>query len=416
MISRISATYHEFPAKFWVLMGAVFIDNIGRTILQPFFALYVTQRFNVGMTEAGALFAVFSVTGFAGNMLGGALTDRFGRKGMILFGLVFSALTSLSMGFATQLSTFYILAATVGLLSDIAGPAHGAMVADLLPEEKRAEGFGLWRVVANISWIIGPMVGGLLAARSYLLLFVVDATFSLITAVIFARAISETRPQATEVGQRETMAQTFAGYRRVVADGGFVAFLMTAALMNLVYLQLYSTLSVYLRDVHNISTRAYGVLLSTNASMVVLTQFWVTRQTRRYRPMVMMALGSLLYMIGFSMYGLVSAYWLFVLAMLIITVGEMVVMPVFQALVARLAPEDMRGRYMAIAGVAWGLPHAIGPWGAGLILDNYNPNWVWYLGGILAAVAAAGYLLLEARMKERLTKPPMPEPAPMPSS
>lgn len=133
MLSRIRATYREYPSKFWVLVGAVFIDNIGRTILNPFFALYVTERFHVGMTQAGALFAVFSVTGFAGNMLGGALADRFGRKGMILFGLVLSATTNLSMGLATQLSTFYILAATVGLLSDIAGPAHGAMVADLLP-------------------------------------------------------------------------------------------------------------------------------------------------------------------------------------------------------------------------------------------------------------------------------------------
>jgi MFS family permease len=409
VLTRLRATYHEFPAKFWVLLGAVFIDNIGRTILNPFFALYVTQRFNVGMTEAGALFAVFSVTGFAGNMLGGALTDRFGRKGMILFGLAFSALTSLSMGFADRLSTFYVLAATVGLLSDIAGPAHGAMVADLLPEEKRAEGFGMLRVTANISWIIGPTLGGLLAARSFFLLFVIDAAFSLITAIIVARAIPETRPETREVGQRETMAQTFAGYRRVVADGSYVAFLLTAALMNLVYLQMYSTLSVYLRDVHQLSTRAYGVLMSMNASVVVLTQFWVTRRTRRYRPMVMMALGSLLYMVGFSMYGFVSAFWLFGLAMLIITVGEMVVIPVSQALVARFAPADMRGRYMAIAGIAWGIPHAIGPWGAGLILDNYNPNWVWYLGGILAAVAAAGYLLLDVRLKERVSGPPVPD-------
>jgi MFS family permease len=414
VLNRIRSTYHEYPSKFWVLVGAVFIDNIGRTILQPFFALYVTDRFNVGMTEAGALFAVFSVTGFAGNMLGGALTDRFGRKGMVLFGLVLSATTNLSMGLATQLSTFYILAATVGLLSDIAGPAHGAMVADLLPEEKRAEGFGMLRVVANLSWVIGPTIGGFLATQSFMLLFVADAAASLITAVIFARAMPETRPEAHAVGQRETMGATFAGYFRVLADRPYVVYLLTAALMNLVYLQMYSTLSVYLRDVHALPTREYGLMMSSNATLVVLTQFWVTRRTRKYRPLVMMALGTTLYMIGFTLYGFVSTYPLFIGAMLIITCGEMIAIPVSQALVARFAPEDMRGRYMAIAGIAWGIPHALGPWAAGLIMDNYNPNWIWYLCGILAAVAIAGYLLLDARLGSRFAATPAPaaEPAP----
>ncbi len=408
MLDRIRSTYHEYPSKFWVLVGAVFIDNIGRTILTPFFALYVTDRFNVGMTEAGALFAVFSVTGFAGNMLGGALTDRFGRKGMVLFGLVLSATTSLTMGLATQLSTFYVLAASVGLLSDIAGPAHGAMVADLLPEEKRAEGFGMLRVVANLSWVIGPTVGGLLATQSYMLLFIADAVTSILTAVIFARAMPETRPQAREISQRETMGATFAGYWRVLADRPYVVFLLTAALMNLVYLQMYSTLSVFLRDVHGLPTGQYGMMMSANATLVVLTQFWVTRRTRNRRPLVMMALGTTLYMIGFTLYGFVSSFPLFVAAMLIITCGEMIAIPVSQALVARFAPEDMRGRYMAISGIAWGIPHAIGPWAAGIILDDYNPNWVWYLCGILAAVAVAGYLLLDTRLRSRFAATPSP--------
>src|SRR3972149_6520714 len=98
MLNRFRVTAKEFPGKFWILVGARFIDAVGRTIVMPFFALYVTQRFDVGMTEAGALFAVFSIAGFFGNMMGGGLTDRFGRKGILLFGLVFSALSSVSMG------------------------------------------------------------------------------------------------------------------------------------------------------------------------------------------------------------------------------------------------------------------------------------------------------------------------------
>lgn len=402
MLARLQSTYREYPSRFWVLVGASFIDRVGATILNPFFALYVTQRFGVGMTEAGVLFTLFSVSGFAGNMLGGALADRFGRKGMVLFGLVFSALSNVTMGFVGSLVTFYFLAAFVGLLSDVAGPAHGAMVADLLPEHQRAEGFGMLRVVANVAWIIGPTVGGLLASRSYLSLFLLDACASLLTAAIVLRFLPETRPEARQVTRRETLGATFAGYFRVARDGAFISFVLMAALMNLVYLQMYSTLSVYLRDVHGVPPQGYGFLTSANAILVVLTQFWVTRRIRRYPPMVMMAAGTLLYLIGFLSYGFVTVYAAFLAAMMIITVGEMIVVPISSALVARFAPEDMRGRYIAIAGLSWGIPSAIGPLAAGIILDNYNPNLVWYAAGLLAAVAAAGFLVMNTTARARL--------------
>ena len=85
MLSRIRSTYQEFPLRFWILVVATFIDRIGGTLIYPFFALYITEKFNVGMTEAGILVAIFSVSGFVGSMLGGALADRFGRRAMVLF-------------------------------------------------------------------------------------------------------------------------------------------------------------------------------------------------------------------------------------------------------------------------------------------------------------------------------------------
>jgi len=412
MIGRLRASYREYPRNFWVLVGASFIDTIGRTTMIPFFALYVTWRFDVGMTEAGLLFAIFSLAGFFGNMAGGALTDRFGRKVIILFGLIVSALSSLAMGLVDTIQGFYLLAALVGLLSDVAGPAHGAMVADMLPETKRAEGFGVLRVGANLAWIVGPTLGGLLAAQSYFLIFLVDAVSSLITAAIVLRLIPETRPEMKEVAARESMGQTFRGYGTALTDRPFVAFVVVSALMNLVYLQMYSTLSVFLRDVHGVTPRVYGMLMSMNALTVVLFQFWLTRRLRPYRPMALMAAGATLYMIGFGLYAFVTVLWLFALAMIIITFGEMVVIPTGQALASRLAPEDKRGRYMAVFSLSWGISSMFGPWGAGVILDNYNPLWVWYLAGLLSAVAAAGFLALDARTRARLAAPAEAEAAP----
>jgi MFS family permease len=284
------------------------------------------------------------------------------------------------------------------LLSDISHPAHQAMIADILPEMQRAEGFGILRVVANISWIIGPTIGGLIANRSYLYLFIIDAVISCFVAALFYLFIPETKPETTAGTQSQSVLQAFAGYGVALKDLAFVAFIFAGMLMLLAYQQMYSSLSVYLRDNHDIDPQGYGFLMSVSAITVILFQFWVTRRIKHSPPFLMMALGSLFYMIGFGLFGFVTAYWLFALNIVIITIGEMIVMPTSQALAANFAPEDMRGRYMAVFGLTWTIPSIFGPGAAGLILDNLNPDLLWYLAGGLCAVAAFAYSGLHARL------------------
>ncbi len=398
MFTKLNKIYHEFPNKFWIVVLVSFIDRIGGTLLFPFFSLYITQRFGIGMTQAGLILGAFSLFGLIGSMIGGALTDRFGRRRLILFGLVFSAVSTLSLGLVKTLAGLYPLVVVIGLLSNIAGPAHDAMIADLLPEDKRSEGFGILRVVANLAWIIGPTVGGLVAARSFFLLFVIDSVMSCIVAILFYRLIPETRPAEVADKSHVSFWQTVAGYRHVLRDFAFMAFLLASMLMLVVYQQMYNTLPVYLRDAHGFTPSAYGFFLTTSAITVVLFQFWVTRTIKRRPPFLMMALGTVFYAIGFSMIGFISAYVLFLLASVVITIGEMILMPISQALAANFAPVEMRGRYMAIYGLCWAIPSMFGPGAGGYILDHFNPNLLWYGGGILCIISALSFLGLHLRL------------------
>jgi len=404
LLGRIRTAYDDYPRQFWVLVLGMFIDTLGRTMLNPFLMLYVTKKFDVGMTEVGMLLGLMSVTSTAGRMLGGALTDRLGRKWMVVFGLVVSGLSSLVIGVVGTFELFFAVILFVGLVASIGGPAQGAMIADILPEEKRTGGFGIFRVVANISWVCGPVLGGLLVTRSYMPLFIADAVASTITAGIVFLAIRETRPTSPEGKPEQTMAQTFVGYRNVLKDATFILFIGAFIFMTIGYLQIYTTLGVYLRDTHGVAERAYGWLMSMNAATVVLLQIPIARQVEKRRPMLMMALGSFLYAVGLGAYGWVSSYILFVVAMLVITVGEMVVMPTAQALVAKMAPEDMRGRYMAIWGFGWSIPSAIGPLLAGLVMDNADPRWAWYAAGLLCLIGSISFVLLRRRTEQATEK------------
>lgn len=250
-------------------------------------------------------------------------------------------------------------------------------------------------VAMNLSVAIGPAIGGFIASYSYLILFIADTVTSLITALIVYLVVEESKPEEkVEEANRRGFKETFIGYGIVLKDRKFMLFVLISTIATIVYSQMYSTLSVYLRDVHGIPESGYGWLMTLNASMVVLFQFMITRKISKYPPMLIMALGSLLYVIGFGMYGFVSAYLMFIVAMAIITIGEMVIIPVAQAYVGEAAPEDMRGRYLGVMGFSWMIPWMIGPLLAGLIMDNGDPNWVWYGSVILGLIATLGFLWL----------------------
>ena len=408
--------YKDYPRLFWIVVGTSFIDGVGGTMLFPFFALYITQKFNVGMTEAGFLLGLMSLFGLFGGMVGGVLTDRFGRRNLILFGLVFSALSTLTFGLVNEFIWMYPLVFVVGLIGHMSGPAHNAMIADILPEEKRQEGFGILRVVGNFAWIIGPTIGGLVAKSNFFSLFVIDAIISCIVAALIFRLLPETKPEvkveaSAPFTEPESIWKTVLGYGTVLRDLAFVAFIVATILMLAVYQQMYGTLSVFLRDVHAIDPQHYGYLMTTSAITVVLFQFAVSRWLRGKAPFLMMAFGTLFYMVGFAMFGFVSTFWLFAAAIIVVTMGEMIVVPVSQGLAANFAPEDMRGRYMAVFGLSWAIPSIVSQALAGMILDNLNPNLLWYIGGVLCALSALSYYALHMRLlqEERIT-PRLPEP------
>ena len=404
MFTKFKRSYKEYPGPFKVLVLATFIDRMGFFLMFPFFALYVTAHFSVGMIEVGILFSIFSAGNIIGGIMGGALADKYGRRSMILIGLIASGVSSIFMGIVDNLNIFYILAAFMGLIGNFGGPARQAMVADLLPPEKQAEGFGILRVAVNLSATVGPILGGLIATQSYLFLFIADAVSSLITGIIVFFVIPETKPEKKEGEVEETIVKSVIGYKEVLKDWRYMLFLSVSAITVLVYMQMNATLSVFLRDVHGFPTQYFGFLLSMNALMVVVFQLWITKKMSKYSPMKVMAVGTLFYMFGFSMYGFVSETYLFFIAMAFITLGEMIEMPIGQTTAAFFAPEDKRGRYMAMFGFHWAIPNLFGIIIAGLIMEYIGPNWVWYFAGILSLIAAVGFWLLHGITKSRFSQ------------
>jgi len=401
---RIHNTVQEYPRTFWVLVVITFIDQLGNALIFPFFSLYLTKKFDASMTEVGLLFTFFTLSGFIGSTIGGAMTDRMGRKGIIIFSLLASALSNLAMGLSPSLYYCYGLALISGIFTATGGPASQAMIADLLPEEKRAGGFGILRIGFNVAVALGPAIGGLLASRSYLTLFIIDSFISTLCAGLVYRFLAETKPETVPGEVKESMGATFAGYLTVLKDKAYMLFLLAGFLSWITYQNMTTTLGVFLRDVKGLPESGYGLIISLNAIMVILFQFPITRRIEKYKPMLMMAAGTALYALGYLMYGFIDTFALFATAMVVITIGEMIVAPVGQALSTSFAPEQMRGRYLAIQGHTINLAYGIGPLLAGRIFDSGSPNVLWYAAGLVGGLSSLMFLTM-ARGKRSPNEP-----------
>ncbi len=393
--------YQEYPKNFWILAGSMFIDRIGTAFVFPFLALFITIRFNVGMTRVGETLAIYFGGAFLGNMIGGAIADKFGRKVILITGLMLSAASSLAMGLVNDWDTFVRLVLLAGVCSELGAPAVQAMIADILPIEQRTDGLGILRVVINLAVTIGPAIGGILAGVNFLLLFLGDVVISSTTAVIVFFALPETKPALKEGQIEENIVQSLGGYWRVVRDKTFMAIIFLSMLTAIVYMQLNTTLSVFLRDLHGVPAQTYGYLLSVNAALVVLFQIFVTRRVKRFHPLLVLSAGNLFFALGFGLFGFTHLYWQFFASIVIITAGRMLYGPVIQALIAYIAPELLRGRYMAVFHTVWVLAAGIAPWAAGAVLDNYDPNWIWYACALISIIVALGYWRLKVSFGQR---------------
>ncbi len=401
MFSSLRRTYAEFPRAFWLLITSSFIDLTGGFLIMPFFSLFLTEKFSINLVQVAGIFAIWASAGLIGQMLGGAIADRLGRKLMIVIGLVFSAVSSLGFALLDDLILVQIVAAVAGFFSSSGGPARQAMVADIVPKEQYSDAYGIMRVVGNVAFAIGPAIGGLLAGVSYVLLFSIDALTSILAALFVLRYLPESiSKEAAESTSQQSWGMVFKGYFTVLKDKRLLAVISLGALVGMAYFQWYFALPVFMRDVHQMPPYYFGALMSMAGVIVIFTQLRITRRLRPYRSMPVLALGAIFFALGFVLFGFISALALFALAFVIITIGEMIFFPTQQALIAQLAVEEYRARYMAVTTFAFTMPNIIGPAVGGFIMLN-TPNFgLWIAAGTVCVLAALIYLALRSRFSK----------------
>jgi MFS family permease len=187
------------------------------------------------------------------------------------------------------------------------------------------------------------------------------------------------------------------GYDRVFRDRKYVVFALLVGMGLIAPSMLWTLLSVYTKQNFGLPENLFGWLPTTNALMCVFVQFPVTQVSRRFRPLPVIGVGMLIYALGVGSAGLMSSFWGFWTSMVLMTFGELTMIPTVSKYIADLAPADMRGRYMSFYWFAWGIARGAAPLLGGFLNDNINPHSIWIGGLIIGLISATGLLIFSAR-------------------
>ena len=383
--------FGRFKAGIWTITAIELLSAAGFSICLPFLALYLYQERGLPMTLVGMVILIAGLCSAATQMVGGELSDRFGRRPLLLGAAGIRVLLYFGMAVLIGISApiwaivaAYIAGQSVGMMVH---PATSAMVADLSPKDRLTETYGFLRVGRNVGWAAGPAVGGYLATfLPYAWLFGVAA---LIGALAFCIVLLFLRESFHRVTEKVNLRSMFSA----ASDHTFLMFTGLSLLVFLAMGQLISTLSVFTVDRIGFTTAQYGLLLTMNGLIVILFQYPVARGVDRLAKSSALILGSLLYGLGYLSLGWVGTFAWALVAIVIITAGEIIFSPTALAVVGELSPQDRRGRYMGFFGLSEILGISVGPLVGGVLLDVFptDPQFIWGTIAFVAFAAAVGF-------------------------
>jgi MFS family permease len=407
VISRVIKSLRRFDRRVWLLLFAMLAFRFGHGLYFPFSSIYFHNVMGIPLPLVGVGLAVFAGASVLSGLVAGPMTDRYGRKPVMLAALAGSSASFFAFSLVGGFAGYVVVSAGHGLVGwSMFEASRNAMVADVTPQGMRSRAFGLVRVGGNVGWALGPMVAGLVSAAAggsgdvYPRLFVGTSLLTATVAVALALGIRESRPESSEV--REEM-ESSGRLRAAFSDWPFVVLLGVGVLLYYVFTQDWQALPIYAKNFVGVADGQIGLFLGANGLMVMLFQLPVSYLIDRGSKVVALLAGTGLFAASSVTLLLTDSFWGILLAfVLFFTLAEMVLEVAGASLAAELAPVRLRGTYLALFGTCFGVACGFSPIVAGTLLQAELPGVIWTIQIATATCAAAGLITLAAlRSKSR---------------
>ena len=389
------------PRDLWILSAASLINRAGTMVL-PFLVLYLTREQGWSAPRAGLALAVYGAGSIIAAPLAGRLSDRIGPLPIMRWSLVLTGF--LLLGYPLVSGFYGVIAITLAwaIVSEAFRPASLALIADIVTPGQRKPAYALTRLAINLGMSIGPAAAGFIAAKSFSMIFVVDAATTIAAGlVLFLTPIGSVR----HIPQGEAPAGPIAQLRRllVLDDRRYLLFLGALFLTGVVFFQHEGALPLFLVEDLGLSPAFYGMLFTVNTLMIVFMEVPLNAATAHWPHRRALAIGAFLFAAGSGIFVFAAGPAVIVLGIMIWTIGEMMLFPQASAYVAEIAPPHRRGEYMGAYSLSFSFAFAFAPWAGTAAFAEFGAVALWVSVFIVGCVSA--FMMLQVTTNEMIAEP-----------
>ena len=387
----------QLPKAVWFLIIGMFINTMGNSFLWPLHTIYMHEHLGQTLTMAGFVLMINAGTGVIGNLLGGYLFDRIGGYKSIMFGIILSMISLMLLTFWHGWPEYIWFVAILGFSGGIIFPSMYALVGSVWPEGGR-KAFNAIYLSQNLGVALGPAVAGLVADHNINNIFLANlltyVLFLVVAGVYYRKMGLAPNINASVLKSSKKIKQKAPFYALLIVTIGYM-FTWVA------YVQWTSTISTHVLDL-GITLKQYSLLWTINGGLILAAQPLIKPIINRleHKIKTQMILGIAIFMASFVVVSYAEDYTMFIVAMVILTLGEVFIWPAVPTLAGQLAPKGREGFYQGIVNSMATIGRMIGPLAGGILVDVYGIQAMFFVLTLLIGLAIIPTLLYDRPLKK----------------
>ncbi|MDQ0186138.1 MDR family MFS transporter [Cytobacillus kochii] len=392
------------PRALWLLVIGMAVNVTGSSFLWPLNTIYMHEELGKSLSIAGIVLMINSAATVIGNLVGGMLFDKLGGYRSILLGIVISLSSLIIMVFKHGWPEYIVLLTILGFGSGIVFPSMYALAGSVWKEGGR-KAFNAMYVATNLGVALGAAMAGYIASFSFNYIFIANCLMYILFFLIAITSYRKMEVKSVSQPNEIKTAQKFRGNPKLNA---LFVLLIGYLLCCIGYVQWQSTISAYTQQI-GISLKQYSMLWTINGAMIVLAQPLISLLVKRIKSLkVQIIIGIFIFAISFAVVGNAVAFSGFVTAMIILTIGEMLVWPAVPTIANDLAPKGKEGFYQGIVNSVSTGGRMIGPLLGGVLVDVYGVKMLFGILMALLLISVYTTVVYDKKLKKKKVLPAIP--------
>ena len=379
-----------FRSPLFLMALTIFIDIAGFGLILPLLPFWA-EHLGANPTEIGLILTIYALAQFIFTPILGALSDRFGRKPIIIVSLLIEAFSFALTGFAGSLVVLLIARFIGGIGASNIGSAQ-AVVADVTPPEGRARGMGMIGAAIGLGFVIGPAIGGILSSFGTVVPFLVAMVVAILNAILVLAFLPETHKvrsaSQTQAATSEKKSSLFAGYGQLLRNNTLTRLITINLLFTAAFTAMEAVFALFAQHMFGWTAKETGYIFAYVGIIIVVMQGGLVGQlVKRFGEQKLLIGGLILLAVGLALLPFSTTLAVMLVALGILSAGNGAVTPTTSALLSLTSPREVQGKVLGLSQGVASLGRIVGPLAAGAIYTSFGPGAPFIAASVLTLIA-----------------------------